>query len=131
MNTEVPVFNGKSFTCLAALAAYAALCCAVHAESLAVLVKISINTAGLNLSRPADAREVYRRLYLAARIACGDANRVGLESPPSFRACYEQALAGAVRSVDRPELNAVYLATHTSSDAETYGIEAPQRMAAK
>ena len=131
MNTPVPVFNAKPFTCLAALAAYAVLCCTVHAESLAVTVKTSVNTADLDLSRPADAREAYRRIYLAARLACGNANRVGLESPPSFRACYEPTLAGAVRSVNRPQLNIVYLATHTSREAGTYGIEAPPRMAAK
>jgi UrcA family protein len=131
MNKHLPVLKGLPFRCLAALAAFAGLWGPLHAESRAVTVKISVDTAGLDLNRAADAREVYRRLYLAARTACGRGNRVGLVSPPSFPACYEQALAGAVRSVNRTQLNTVYLATHTSRDAETYGIGVPPIMAAK
>ena len=102
-----------------------------QADSGEVTVRISISTSGLDLRYPADAREVYRRLYFAARIACGNGNRVGLQSPASFVGCYEKALGEAVRFVNRPQLNIVYLATHTSRDAETYGIEIPARMAAK
>ncbi len=131
MNNKASVLNSRPLGGLAALAACAVLWGPVHAESRAVMVKISIDIADLDLNRPADAREVYRRLYLAARVACGNGNRVGLESPASFRGCYEQALASAVRSVNRTQLNSVYLATHTSRDAETYGIEVPPRMAAK
>jgi UrcA family protein len=129
MNRNASVL--RSLTGLAALAATALLSGPVDAESRLVTVKISINTADLDLSRPADARAAYRRLYFAARTACGSANRVGLESPPSFVACYERALGGAVHSVNRPQLNMVYLANHTSHDAETYGIEVSPRMAAK
>jgi UrcA family protein len=129
MNRNASVL--KSLTCLAALAASAVLSGPVGAESRPVTVKISINTADLDLSRPADAREAYRRLYFAARTACGHGNRVGLEPPTSFVACYERALGGAVHSVNRPQLNMVYLANHTSRDAESYGIEVSPRMAAK
>jgi len=54
--------------------------------------------------------------------------RVDLQPPTSFAGCYEKALGDAVRSVNRPQLNIVYLATHTSRDAETYGIDVPVRM---
>jgi UrcA family protein len=131
MNKKDSVLNSRPLRGLAAFAACAVLWGPVQAESRAVTVKISIDIADLDLNRPADAREVYRRLYLAARVACANGNRVGLESPPSFRGCYEQALASAVRSVNRTQLNSVYLATHTNRDAETYGSEVPPRMAAK
>ena len=131
MNTNATVLNAKSFICIAALAACAALSAPVHADDHEVTVRISVRTAGLDLSQPADAREVYRRLYFAARTACGNGNRVGLQPPASFVACYEKALGDAVRSVNRPQLNIVYLATHTSRDAETYGIDVPVRIVAK
>jgi UrcA family protein len=131
MNTKASILNAKPFVCLAALAACAVLSDPVKADGHEVTVKISVSAAGLDLSRPGDAREVYRRLYFAARTACGNGNRVGLQPPSSFVVCYEKALGDAVRSVNRPQLNIVYLATHTSRDAETYGIEIPARMAAK
>ena len=131
MNTKASILNANPFICLVALAACAVLSGPVKADGHEVTVKISVSAAGLDLNRPADAREVYRRLYFAARIACGKGNRVGLQPPPSFVVCYEKALGDAVRSVNRPQLNIAYLATHTSRDAETYGIEVPARMAAK
>jgi UrcA family protein len=131
MNTKTTILNAKLLILVAALSACAVPTGPAKADSHEVAVKISVSTAGLDLSGPADAREVYRRLYFAARIACGSGNRVGLEPPPSFVACYEKALGDAVRSVNRPQLNIVYLTMHTSRDADTYGIEVPARMAAK
>jgi UrcA family protein len=131
MNTKASILNAKSFICLAALAACAVLSGPVKADGHEVTVKISVSAAGLDLSRPADAREAYRRLSFAARTACGDGNRVGLQPPPSWVDCYEKALGDAVRSVNRPQLNIVYLATHTSREAATYGIDVPARIAAK
>jgi hypothetical protein len=45
--------------------------------------------------------------------------------------CYEKALGGAVRSAHQPQLSIVYLDTHTPSDAATYGIDVPVRMASE
>jgi len=131
MNTKASILNAKPLICIAALAVCAAFSGPVKADGHEVTVKISVSAAGLDLSQPAGAREVYRRLSFAAWTACGSANRVGLQPPSSFVACYEKALGDAVRSVDRAQLNIVYLATHTSRDAETYGIEVPARMVAK
>ena len=119
----------KPFICFAAVAAYGLLSGAVQAVDHEVTVKIAVSTAGLDPSQPAGAREVYRRLQRAARTACGDGDRVGLEPPTSFEVCYEQALGDAVRSVHRPQLSIIYLATHTVRDAATYGIEVPARLA--
>src|SRR3984893_15534590 len=127
MNTKASILIANPFICLVALAACAVPSVPVKAHGHEVTVKISVSAAGLDLNRPADAREVYRRLYFAARTACGNGNRIGLEPPASFVDCYEKALGDAVRSVNRSPLNIVYLATHTSRDAETYGIEVPAR----
>jgi UrcA family protein len=131
MNTKSSILNAKSFIWLAALAACTVLSGQVKADGHEVTVKISVNAGGLDLSRPADAREVYRRVYFAARTACGNGNRVGLQPPPSFVDCYEKALGDAVRSVNRAQLNIVYLASRTRHDAGAYGIEVPARVAAK
>ena len=82
MNTKTSILNSKPFICLAVLAACAVLSGPVKADSHEVTVKISVSAAGLDLSRPADAREVYRRLYFAARTACGNGNRVGPTARP-------------------------------------------------
>jgi UrcA family protein len=131
MNTNTAALNARLFISITALTACVVLSGPVKADGHEVTVEIPVRAAGLDLNQPADAREVYRRLYFAARIACGSGTRVGLEAPPSFVACYEKALGDAVRSVNRPQLNIVYLATHTSRDAQTFGIEVPARLAAK
>jgi UrcA family protein len=131
MNTKTPALNAKSFICIAAAAACAVLSSPVQANDHELTVKISVSTTGLDLSQPAVAREVYRRLQRASRTACRDGDRVGLEPPTSFMGCYEKALGDAVHSAHRPELNIVYIATHTPRDAATYGIEVPVRIAAE
>jgi UrcA family protein len=128
MNTSSSLTT-KPFFCLAALAACGLLSGAVQAAGHEFTVKIAVNTAGLDPTQPAGAREVYRRLQRAARTACGDGDRVGLEPPTSFESCYEQALGDAVRSAHRPQLSIIYLTTHTVRDAATFGIEVPVRLA--
>ena len=131
MNTKAPVFNTNHFICIALLAACGVLSAPVQAKSHEVTVKITVSTAGLDLSQPAGAREVYARLQKAAGIACTHGMRVDLQPPASFAGCYEKALGEAVRSARRPQLTIVYLATHTPRDAATYGIEVPVQMAAE
>ena len=131
MKIKAPILNAKLFICIALLAACGVLSAPVQAKSHEVTVKITVSTAGLDLSQPAGAREAYARLQKAARVVCTDGDRVGLEPPTSFTGCYEKALGDAVRSARRPQLTIVYLATHTPRDAATYGIEVPVRMAAE
>ena len=113
------------------LAVSAVLSAPVKADSPEVTVKISVSAAGLDLSRPADARELYGRLQHAAEIVCTHGMRVNLEPVHDFVGCYEKALGDAVGSVNREQLSIVYLATHTPDQAAAYGIEIPARMAAK
>jgi UrcA family protein len=129
MNTNRPVFYAKSFICSAALAACAALASPVQANE--VLVRIPVDTTGLDLSQPAAARAVYSRIQLAARIACTSGNRVGLAPPASYVGCYEKALGAAVGSAHQLQISIVYLESHTPRDAATYSIDVPVRMAAE
>ena len=129
MNTNRPVFHARFFICGAALAACAALASPVRSNE--VLVRISVDTAGLDLSQPVAAREAYRRIQRAARTACTSGNRVDLAPPASFIGCYERALGAAVGSAHQLQISIVYLESHTPRDAATYSIEVPVRMAAE
>ena len=129
MNTNRPVFYARSFICGAALAACAALASPVPANE--VMVSIPVDTAGLDLSRPAGAREAYRRIQRAARTACTSGDRVDLAPPASFIGCYEGALGAAVGSAHQLQISIVYLESHTPRDAATYSIGVPVRMAAE
>ena len=121
----------KPLIFLAAAVVYAVLAGPVQANNHEITVKISVSTAGLDLSQPANARELYARIEHAADIVCTHGMRVDLEPVQHFVACYEKALGDAVRSVNQPQLSLVYLATHTPDQAAAYGIEIPARMAAK
>jgi UrcA family protein len=131
MNRNAPSLTTKPFICSAAMAACAVLFGTVQAIGQEVTVKIHVSTAGLDPSQPAGARELYARLRHAAWIACTHGMRVDLQPVASFSDCYGKALGDAVHSVHQPQLNIVYLATHTVRDAATYDIEAPVRVAAE
>ena len=131
MNMNAPSLTTKPFICCAALAACAMFSGAIQAAGHEVTVRIPVSTAGLDPSRPAGARELYARLRKAAWIACTHGMRVDLEPLVGFSDCYEKALGNAVHAAHQPQLNIVYLATHTVRDAATYDIEVPVRLAAE
>jgi UrcA family protein len=111
-----------TLTCFAVLALCGALTAPAGATDRTVTVRIVVNSAGLDLTKPEVVRELYRRVAFAADIACGKGNRVGLEPVPHFQACYEGSLAAAVRAANLPPLTAAYLAHHRALDAAAYGI---------
>lgn len=129
MKTKTLAPKAQPFICIALLGACAVLSAPVQAQSHEITVKITVSTAGLDLSQPAGALEAYARLQRAARIACTSGMRVDLQPPASYTGCYEKALSDAVRSARRPQLTIAYLAAHTPRDSATYGIEVPVRMA--
>ncbi len=131
MNTKASSLTTKPLICFAAVAACAVLFSAVEAAGNEVTVKVPVSTVGLDPTQPAGARKLYVRLQRAADIACTHGNRVDLQPPTSLHDCYEKALGDAVRSARQPQLNIVYLATHTARDAAKYGIVSPALMAAK
>jgi UrcA family protein len=129
MNTQL--LNARSLFCIAVVAACLALSGPVHAESHDVMVKIPVSTAHLDLSQPAGATELYSRLREAAWDACREGGRLGLEPVKNFKGCYEQALGGAIRAANQPQLTLVYLKTHTWEEAATHGIAVARLVAAK
>jgi UrcA family protein len=96
-----------------------------------VKVSLQVSARGLNLSKPAGARESYSRLKNAAWIVCTDANRLDLETSADPSACSEKAFGQAIRSANVPLLTQAYLQTHLPRDAAIYGLEVPVMIAAK
>lgn len=131
MNTKTPFLSTKPLSCIGALAACAILSGPIQAKDHRVTVSVAVSTAGLDLSQPAAAHQLYGRLSNAARVVCGHGNRVDLHPVTDFVGCYENSLAAAVRSLNRPQLTIEYLAKHTLQDAATRGIDVPVRLAAK
>jgi len=103
----------------------------VGANDKEFTVAYRVNTQGVDLSTPAGARKMYSRLKHAADVVCTDGNRVDLAPPPSPTACFEDALANAVRSLNSPLLTQVYLETHTLQQAAIHNIDIPALVAAK
>jgi UrcA family protein len=131
MNIRAPVLNAKAFTYVAALAACALLSAPIQSKERIVTLKVSVNTAGLDVGQPAGARELYSRLRHAANVVCGNGMRVGLQTIGDFAGCVETAIGEAVRSANLPQLTMAYLTTHTLQQATTHGIEVPVLMAAE
>lgn len=105
--------------------------CEAAGEGRLVKVSLQVSTRGLDLNKPAGARELYSRLENAAWTVCTRPNRVGLEPTSNPRACREKALAEAVRSANVPLLTQAYLETHLPGDAAANGIAVPVMIAAK
>jgi UrcA family protein len=106
----------------------------VAAEGSPVIVAIRVSTQGIDLSKPAGARELYHRLKHAAWDVCTRANRVGLAPSPDPEACSEKALGEAILSAHMPLLTQAYLETHSLDQAAAHGIDvtvAPVQVAAK
>jgi UrcA family protein len=97
----------------------------VAAEGSPVSVAMRVSTQGIDLSKPAGARELYRRLKNAAWIVCTRANRVDLEPSPNPEACSEKALGEAILSAHMPLLTQAYLETHSLGQAAAHGIDVP------
>ena len=101
------------------------------AQGHEVTVAHQVSTRGLDLSTPAGARELYRRLKHAAWIVCTGGNRVDLQPSPNPDACSETALGEAIRSAHLPLLVQAYLETHSIGQAAAHGIYPPVQVAAK
>jgi UrcA family protein len=71
---------------------------------------ITVSYSEVAFGSTAGAAEVYRKLKSAARKVCGvNAGTTTLELRIAARDCFEQALADAVRKIDRPALTAVHV----------------------
>ena len=95
MNTKPALSNTRSFirahvasyVCLTTVAACALFLGPTQAKAKEVTVAFSVSAAGLDVSQPAGARELYRGLQNAARIVCTNGMRVDL----SLRAAFQSA----------------------------------------
>jgi UrcA family protein len=89
-----------------------AICSCVTAYSASAEPSVKsqrVGFADLDLSKPAGAQTLYKRIKAAARHVCGPVDRYAYTvSPQSFRQCYEKAIADAVAQVDRPSLTALH-----------------------
>ena len=115
--------------------ATAAVACALFvgnaaAEDRPVTVAFQVSTKGLNLSQPAGAQELYRRLQYAALQVCKEDARPALAPVSDPKGCSEKALGDAIRSVNMPLLTQVYLKTHTLAEAAAHGIEVTPQVVA-
>jgi len=130
------MYTKRAFMSACPVLGAAIVACTLFAGSVAALdhevtVAYRVSTQGLDLSLPAGARELYTRLKRAAEVVCTHGMRVDLAPSADPRACYEKALADAVRSAHMPLVTQVYLATHTLQQAVALGIDLPVEMAAK
>jgi len=103
----------------------------VIAEPHEVSVAYQVSTQGLDVNKPAGARELYIRLKNAAWYVCTRTNRVGLEPSPDTDACTEKALGEAIRSAHVPLLVQAYLEKHSVAQAAAHGLVVPVQLAEK
>jgi UrcA family protein len=69
--------------------------------------RLIVNYSDVNLSTVAGATRLYQRIQGAARFVCGYQGR-GLAEWRAWKDCYQQAIAGAVASVNSPLLTAIH-----------------------
>lgn len=95
----------------AGIAAFA-VCSSLVAYSASAEPKVktlAVSYADLDLSKPAGAQTLYKRIKAAARNVCGPADRYTYATPSQgFRQCFDKAIADAVAQVDRPSLTALH-----------------------
>jgi UrcA family protein len=69
----------------------------------------TVSFADLDLSKPAGAQTLYKRIKAAARHVCGPVDNYTFVTPASaFRQCYAKAIADAVAQIDRPSLTVLH-----------------------
>lgn len=69
--------------------------------------QVKVSFAELDLSKPAGARVLYRRLQNAASRVCGARDSITYNSR-STRECYDTALSNAVMDVNSPLLSQIH-----------------------
>lgn len=82
-----------------------------HAQNLdraTSVPKVTVDFSDLNLSKPADAAKLYKRLQLAATEVCGRPDLRDMKKRQLQRQCYHNAITNAVHAVDHAAVNALY-----------------------
>jgi len=70
--------------------------------------RIAVHYQDLDLSKPQDARVLYRRISIAARRVCNPPGTTELAQLAKYSECYENAIANAVTSVNQQTLTALH-----------------------
>jgi UrcA family protein len=82
-----------------------------HADDTAAApTKMLVHYSDLDLSRPAGALSLYRRLQTAAETVCTPLDGQDVGHKLMFRHCVADAISRAVTEVDQPALGAYYRA---------------------
>jgi len=76
----------------------------VHAGTAASAPAVAVAYGRLDLSRPADAQQLYGRLQQASSRVCHWPSRFDASAYARWQQCYDGALRLAVLQVDAPEL---------------------------
>ena len=102
----------------AGIAAAVALCSCLIANGASAgqpqRVSVTVSFADLDLSKPAGAQTLYKRIRAAARRVCGPVD-AHIAVRRSSGECLGTAIADAVAQVDRPSLTALHEADASRS----------------
>ncbi len=117
MNTLTPVTATRLRRSVAtgaaavALFGFAALSLASSDDPL----KVTVSFADLDVSHPAGAVVLYRRIRAAAKRVCSPLESRGIEAAIQLDACIEGAVLDAVNAVNQPALTSVLHAKRPTS----------------
>ena len=95
----------------AALSAISLVCATAYADPSPPPAEHSlvVHYQGFNLDQPRDVTRLYSRITVAADRVCGPRSLTGSHyKTADYQACFSEAVAQAVDSVDRPSLTAYY-----------------------
>jgi UrcA family protein len=98
-----------------------------HAAVVDAAPQVHVSYADLNVSSAAGAKTLYGRISSAANNVC-PADARDLRSHQAHAACMEQAIGGAVREVNLPQLSRLFTERKGAEIAARYGVS-PVRVA--
>jgi len=68
---------------------------------------VVVRYSDLNLSQPQDARTLYARIRIAARVACGDVQSADLARFAQFHNCVDQAVTNAMSTLSAQQVTEI------------------------
>jgi UrcA family protein len=107
------IFNARTAIARTGIAAAFALGTCLIANTAAAkdptLNQVTVSYADLDLSKPAGAQALYKRIRAAASKVCTPRVTISpIYRGRSFVKCYDEVMASAVAQVNRPVLTALY-----------------------
>ena len=103
-------FVNRTFIKRGALLGIALLCTGVAlADQDGHVIPQAVRYSDLDLSRPEDAKKLYERIRVAAKVVCENYDRIELAGHRQFLQCRSSAVDAAVRKVGSDQLTAIHL----------------------